>query len=140
MRNLENATLNFAQLIRQLAEAAGADAPLSEEQAERLFSAALDGGIADLELGAVLIALSGQRLTPGALLGLHRAASARSFKLPAPQSGVRPIVIPAYGGGRARHNLLPLLVLLLRGLGISVVWRGARGKRGGAGFAFIFRE
>ena len=140
MRNLENATLNFAQLIRQLAEAAGADAPLSEEQAERLFSAALDGGIADLELGAVLTALSGQRLTPGALLGLHRAASARSFTLPAPQSGVRPIVIPAYGGARTRHNLLPLLVLLLRRLEIPVLVHGTLESSAGVASAYILRE
>jgi anthranilate phosphoribosyltransferase len=132
--------LNFAQLIRQLAEPPSADKPLSEEQSERMFSAALDGGIPDLELGALLAALSGHRLSTGELIGLHRAASARSFSLPAPQSGARPIVIPAYGGARARHNLLPLLVLLLRRLDVPVLVHGTLESSGGVAAAYILRE
>jgi len=132
--------LNFAHLIRQLAEASPADSPLTEEQSERLFSAALDGGIPDLELGALLTTLSGQHLSPGALMGLHRATSVRSFSLPTPRLGARPIVIPAYGGARTRHNLLPLLALLLRRLEIPVLVHGTLESSGGVACAYILRE
>jgi anthranilate phosphoribosyltransferase len=132
--------LNFAQLIRQLAEPRDADTPLSEEASERVFSAVLDGGVPDLELGALLAALCGQGMSAGALIGLHRAASTRSFNLPAPQSGARPIVIPAYGGARACHNLLPLLVLLLRRLEIPVLVHGTLESSGGVASAYILRE
>ena len=132
--------LNFAQIIRQLAETAGSDTALTEDESERLFSAALDGGVPDLELGALLTMLCGKRLSAGALIGLHRAASARSFSLPAPHSGVRPIVIPAYGGARVRHNLLPLLALLLRRLEIPVLVHGTLESSGGVASAYILRE
>ena len=132
--------MNFAQLIRQLADPRDTDTLLSEDASERLFSAALDGGVPDLELGALLVAMCSQGMSPGALIGLHRAAAARSFSLPAPQSGARPIVIPAYGGARARHNLLTLLVLLLRRLEVPVLVHGTLESSGGVASAYILRE
>jgi anthranilate phosphoribosyltransferase len=115
------------------------EADLSEEQSERLFSAALDGGVPDLELGALLSALSG-KISTAVLIGLHRAASARSFALPVPLSGARPFVIPAYGGARTRHNLLPLLALLLRRLEVPVLVHGTLESSGGVASAYILRE
>jgi len=132
--------LNFAQLIRQLAQAAGADQSLTEEQSERLFSAVLDGGVPELELGALLAALARQPLSTGALIGLQHAALARSFSLPASDWGVRPIVIPAYGGARTHHNLLPLLALLLRRLEMPVLIHGTLESSGGVASAYILRE
>lgn len=132
--------MNFAQLIRQLTDAVGTQAPLSEELAEQLFAAILDGGIPDLELGALLTALSGDQLTAPAVLGIHRAVSARSFTLSGLASGVRPVVIPAYGRARTRHNLLPLVVLLLKRLGIPVLVHGTLESSGGVSCAYILRD
>jgi anthranilate phosphoribosyltransferase len=47
---------------------------------------------------------------------------------------------PAYGGARACHNLLPLLVLLLRRLEIPVLVHGTLESSGGVASAYILRE
>jgi anthranilate phosphoribosyltransferase len=132
--------LNFAHLIRQLAEAGSDEFGLSEDQSERLFAAALDAGIPDLELGALLTALAAHRLSSAALVGLQRAAAARTFCMHAPQQPARPLVIPAYGAARARPNLLPLLILLLRRLGLSVLVHGTLESSGGVAAAYVLRE
>jgi anthranilate phosphoribosyltransferase len=119
----------------------GADeSVLTEERSERLFAAALDGGIPDLELGALLNALAGRELSPAALIGLYRAVYARSFSLAAPRSRARPVVIPAYGAARNRPNLLPLLVLLLHRLELPVLVHGTLESSGGVASSYILRE
>lgn len=98
---------------------------ISEPDAHRLFAAMLDGGIGDLELGA-LIAL--QQLRKGAvaeLLGYCRALRGHGFALARPAGVVRPVVIASHAGTRTQANLLPLLALALRRLGVPVLLHGA---------------
>jgi anthranilate phosphoribosyltransferase len=132
--------MNFSQLIRRTACQAE-DAPdLSEEEAHDLFSAVLDGGVADLELAALLTALSIKGETASELLGCQRAVCERLYPLIPPLARPKPLVIPTYGGTRAEHNLLPLLGLLLRRLGIPILFHGTLHSHAPVASAYILRE
>ena len=74
---------------------------LSEAGAHGFFAAMLDGGVPDLERGAVLCALRIRRESPMEL-GFYRAVSERVNLLKPPASAVRPLVVTTYGG--ARHE------------------------------------
>src|SRR6185436_8468701 len=78
--------------------------------------------------------------SPAELLGFHRAVVERLYSLKAPESRARPLVIPAYGGARSEHNLLPLLGLLLRRLGIPVLFHGTLEGSGSVACVYILRE
>src|SRR5262249_14811014 len=91
-------------------------------------------------LGAWLAMLAGRPLSTGGLVGLQHASAARTFSLRVPRSCGRPVVIPAYGGARVRHNLLPLLALLLRQLKIPVLVHGTLESSAGVAAAYILRE
>ena len=132
--------MNFAYYAKQIARGPGAADDLSEEEAHDLFCAMLDGGVPDLELGALLMALRQKTESVSELLGFYRAASARLYGLQAPENGLRPIVIPAYGGARSEHNLLPLLGLLLRRLGVPVLFHGTLEGGGRVASVYILRE
>ena len=133
-------SVNFGQIVKQLARGQPAAADLSEEDAHALFAAMLDGGVPDLELGAVLTALRVKGESPVELLGFHRAVTQRLYPLQAPASRVRPLAIPAYGGARSEHNLLPLLGLLLRRLGVPVLFHGTLEGSGRVACVYILRE
>lgn len=115
-------------------------AGLSEPDANALFSAMLDGGVSDLELGAVITALRCKGETVDELLGFQRALSERTHAIELDHDRVRPIVLPAYGGARRGPNLLPLLALLLRRLGIPVLVHGTLEGTHGVAAAYVFRE
>jgi anthranilate phosphoribosyltransferase len=132
--------VNFGQIVKQLSGGQSAAADLSEEDAHALFAAVLDGGVPDLELGAVLTALRVKGESPSELLGFYRAVSQRLYSLRAPASRLRPLTIPAYGGARSEHNLLPLLGLLLRRLGVPVLFHGTLEGNGRVACVYILRE
>ena len=48
--------MSFAHYIKEIGRVDG-ESGLSEEDARRLFGAILDGGVPELELGAILLAL-----------------------------------------------------------------------------------
>jgi anthranilate phosphoribosyltransferase len=125
---------------KQIAHGPGAAQDLPEDDAYQLFAAMLDGGVPDLELGALLMALHLKTESPSELLGFHRAAVERLYSLKPPASRVRPLVIPAYGGARSEHNLLPLLGLLLRRLGVPVLFHGTLEGSGRIASVYILRE
>ncbi len=133
-------SVNFGQIMRQLVHGQSAAADLSEEDSHALFGAMLDGGVPDLELGAVLTALRLKGESAGELLGFHRAVTQRLFPLQVPASRLRPLAIPAYGGARSEHNLLPLLGLLLRRLGVPVLFHGTLEGSGRVACVYILRE
>ena len=60
------------QVIKQIAQAADAACDLSEQEAYELFGAMLDGGVGELELGALLVALRLKTEAVSELLGFHR--------------------------------------------------------------------
>jgi len=100
----------------------------------------LDGGLPDLQLGAVLTALRMKTEGVDELLGFYRALDERLYGLSSPALAVRPLVIPAYGGARDQVNLLPLLGLLLQRLRVPVVFHGTLEGSGRAASAYILRE
>ena len=132
--------MHAVHYVKRIASASSAGRDLSEEEAYELFCAMLDGGLADLELGALLIALRLKSESPGELLGFQRAVGERVYALTAPDTRTKPVVIPAYGGARVEHNLLPLLGLLLRRLGIPVLFHGTLEGSGRVASVYILRE
>lgn len=132
--------VNFGQIIKHVAPSGQGEPDLSEEDAHALFSAMLDGGVPDLELGALLIGLRMRTESAAQLLGFYRAMSERLYTLQAPAARLRPLVIPAYGGARSEHNLLPLLGLLLRRLGVPVLFHGTLEGSGRVACVYILRE
>jgi anthranilate phosphoribosyltransferase len=132
--------MQLLQTIKHLAQGPGQVQDLSEDEAYQLFSAMLDSGLNDLELGALLIALRMKGESAGELLGFNRAMTERLYPLQIPDAANRPLVIPAYGGARSEANLLPLVGLLLRRLGIPVVFHGMLEGSGRAASLYILRE
>jgi anthranilate phosphoribosyltransferase len=130
------------QLLHSIKHVAGPGpvSDLSEADAYQLFSAMLDAGLPDLELGALLTALRLKGESVAELLGFHRAMCERLYPMPLPDAATRPVVIPAYGGARTQPNLLPLMGLLLKRLRIPVVFHGMLEGSGRVASVYILRE
>jgi anthranilate phosphoribosyltransferase len=129
----------FASFIKAIAYGEGDAGELSIEDARQLFGALLDGGVPDLEVGALLVALriKGESLTE--LLGFHQAVGERVYRLRPPDGAVRPVVLASYGGAREQPNLTPLVALLLRRMGVPVLIHGGLEGYGRIASAYIFR-
>ncbi len=132
--------MSFTQLLKIIIGGADEQPGLGESDAHDLFSAMLDGGVPDFELGAFLATLAHRRETSEELIGFHRAAAERVYALDAPGERLRAVVIPAYGGARQHPNLLPLLAMLLKRLGIPVLIHGTLEGGGRVAAAYILRE
>jgi anthranilate phosphoribosyltransferase len=129
--------MHYAPLIRELAR--GHD--LAAADAQRLFAAILDGGVPDLELGALLLALRTKGESASELLGFHAATAERVHRLvPPATTDVRTVVLPTYGGAAAQPNLTALVALLLQRLGVPVLLHGALEGHGGIATAYVLRE
>lgn len=131
--------MSFARCLRDLG-ADGAATGLSEDEARHLFGAMLDGGVPEMELGALLATLRRRPLDLNELFGFHRALAERTARLALPEGSLRPVVLPAYGAAREYPNLLPLVALLLRRFGVPVLIHGTLESAGGTGAARVLRE
>ena len=96
---------------------------LNRDDARALFAALLDGNVADLQLGAVLMALRIKGESLEELAGFLAACEASYPHLRAP-AGTVPLVIPAYNGARQLPNLTPLLAHLVAREGVPVLIHG----------------
>jgi len=132
--------MNYAHFIRELGRGREGACDLSLEDAQQLYGAMLDGGVPDLELGAIAIALRMKSETVDEMIGFLAASSERLYGLRRPPGRLRPIVIPTYNGARKGVNLTPLLALLLRRFGVPVVVHGLIEGYGRVTTAQIFRE
>lgn len=132
--------MNFAPFIKEIGRGASGARDLPEDDAYRLFGALLDGGVPDLELGAILLSLRHKTEGVSELLGFQRAVSERLIRLQLPSTDARPVVIPTYNGARHQANLLPLLVLLLKRLSVPVLMHGCLDGNGRVASAYILRE
>ncbi|MBL8527204.1 MAG: DNA-binding protein YbiB [Burkholderiales bacterium] len=112
---------------------------LLAEEAYHLFAALLDGGVPELELGAILMTLRMKGESASEILGFQRAVDERTQRLRF-ESAVRPIVIPSYNGARDAPNLLPLVALLLTRLGIPVLIHGVLHGAGRVATVYVLRE
>ena len=132
--------MNFAHFIKEIGRGAAGARDLSEEDAHLLFGAILDSGVPELELGAIVLSLRNKTEAVSELLGFHRAATERLIHLRPPSGDARTVVIPTYNGARHQANLLPLLVLLLKRLGVPVLVHGCLDGNGRVASAYILRE
>jgi len=113
---------------------------LTEEAARLAVGALLDGGVPELEQGALLALLNDRRDDRAELAGGLAALSTRSFTLKAAGTAVRPVVLGSCAGTAGAPNLLPLLALSLRRLHVPVVMHGALSASRGVLAARVLRE
>ena len=135
--------MNYAPMIRAIAGADEEPVTLAPQDARQLFAAMLEGGLPDLELGALLVALGARALPQWAMLAFDAALADNVLPLPVPNfdgGHVRPLVIPAYGGAKQQRNLTALLALLLQRLRVPVLVHGTLEGNGRIATAYVFRE
>lgn len=113
---------------------------LSENEAFQLMAAALDGGMPELELGMMLATVHLRGPRAAELMGFLHAVQARVNQVALPPGTLRPVVLPAYGGGRELPNLTPLLALLLARFGVPVLIHGTLEGVNRIATAYVLRE
>lgn len=130
----------YAQYLKTICCGGEFESELPERDAALLFGAMLDGGVPELELGALLIGLQMKPTSLTELAGYANAVNERMFRLPPPPAKAQPVVLASYGGVRDQPNLLPLLALLLQRFGVPVLVHGMLNGEGGIASAYVFRE
>ncbi len=132
--------MNFQPYIKEIGRGAEGSRDLERDQAQQLYGAMLDGGVPDLELGALLLGLRVKGESLDEMLGFLAASDERTHQLQMPHGRVRPVVLPTYNGGRKEANLTPLLALLLQRFGVPVLVHGLLEGFGRVTSALVFRE
>ncbi len=132
--------MNFGQYIKEIGRGAEGARDLPLDDARQLYAAMLDGGVPDLELGAIILGLRVKGESLDEMLGFLSAVDERTNRLEMPHGRVRPIVLPTYNGGRKEANLTPLLALLLQRFGVPVLVHGLLEGFGRITTGHIFRE
>jgi anthranilate phosphoribosyltransferase len=132
--------MSYAHYIKEIGRGAAGAQHLSSEDARQLYAAMLDGGVADLELGAIIIALRVKGESLDEMLGFMAAVDDRTQCLDVPHGRVRPVVLPTYNGARKEANLTPLLAMLLQRFGVPVLVHGLIEGLGRVSTGHIFRE
>jgi len=132
--------LNYAQFIKEIGRGAEGSRDLLREDAQQIYAAMLDGGVPDLEMGAIILGLRVKGESLDEMLGFMDATDERTQRLEMPHGRVRPVALPSYNGSRKDANLTPLLALLLQRFGVPVVVHGLLEGFGRVTTAQIFRE
>ena len=132
--------MSYASIIKEIGRGADGSRDMTQEDAKYLYGAMLDGGVPDLEMGAILIALRMKAESIDEMIGFLAAANERVNALQSPCDGIRPIVIPTYNGARKSANLTPLLAILLQRFGVPVVVHGLLEGFGRVTSGHVFRE
>lgn len=132
--------MSYSAILKEIARGVHGARELALEEAEQLYGAMLDGGVPELELGAILIAMRLKGESANELLGFYQALERRVYPLDAPGGGVRPVILPTYNGARRQANLTPLLALLLARFGVPVLMHGTLEGGGRVASAYILRE
>ncbi|HEX9195722.1 MAG TPA: DNA-binding protein YbiB, partial [Azonexus sp.] len=130
----------YGHYIREIGRGARGARSLERDDARQLYAAMLDGGVPDLELGAIILALRIKGVAPDEMLGFLEAVDERTNRLALPSGRVRPVVLPTYSGAREEPNLTPLLALLLQRFGVPVLVHGLLEGLGRVTTGLIFRE
>ncbi|MDD2883564.1 MAG: DNA-binding protein YbiB [Dechloromonas sp.] len=132
--------MSYTQFIKEIGRGAQGARDLSLDDARQLYAAMLDGGVPDLELGALILGLRVKGESLEEMLGFLLAVDERTHRLDLPHGRVRPVVLPTYNGARKEANLTPLLALLLQRFGVPVVVHGLLEGFGRVTSAHVFRE
>ncbi|TDV37068.1 anthranilate phosphoribosyltransferase [Paraburkholderia caballeronis] len=131
-------TFSCARFIKEIGRGPNGARALSPEDTHALYAAMLDGRVADLELGAVLLAYRLKGETADELAAMLAAAHASFAPLRTPAGAHRAVSIPSYNGARKQPNLVPLLALLLAREGVPVLVHGVSTDPGRVTSAEIF--
>jgi len=132
--------MNYASIIKEIGRGAHGSRDLGVDEARQLFGAMLDGGVPELELGAVLLALRMKTESVNELLGFSLALNDRVHRLQRPNDGTLPVVLPSYNGARRQPNLVPLVAMALHRIGVPVLVHGLLDGNGRVATAYILRE
>lgn len=120
--------LDCAQYIKEIGRGRDNARALTRDDARWMWSAVLEGRVADLELGAILLAMRIKGESIEEIAGFLDATDALGLRLPMPLdargSHSIPVVIPSYNGARNVANLTPLLACLLARDGVPVLVHG----------------
>ena len=130
----------YGHYIREIGRGPRGARSLAQDDARQLYAAMLDGGVPDLELGAIILALRMKGESLDEMLGFLAAMDERTNRLELPPGRVRPVVLPTYSGAREEANLTPLLALLLQQFGVPVLVHGLLEGLGRVTTGLIFRE
>jgi anthranilate phosphoribosyltransferase len=133
-------TMSYGHYIKEIGRGAQGARDLSQEDARQLYAAMLDGGVPDLELGALILGLRVKGESLDEMLGFLAATDERTHQFEMPHGRGRPVVLPTYNGARKEANLTPLLALLLQRFGVPVLVHGLIEGYGRVTSAHIFRE
>jgi len=107
--------------------------PLSAEEAERTFGAMLDGGMADDEIVAFLVALSDRGESATEIAGAARAMRARMLPVTAPVGAID--VCGTGGDGHHTLNVSTAVAIVVAACGVPVAKHGNRAASSKAGAA-----
>ncbi|HEV3428886.1 MAG TPA: DNA-binding protein YbiB [Paraburkholderia sp.] len=127
-----------ARFIKEIGRGPHGARSLSSEDTHALYAAMLDGRVAELELGAVLLAYRLKGETAEELAAMLAAAHASFAPLVVAEGAYRPVSIPSYNGARKQPNLVPLLALLLAREGVPTLVHGVVTDPGRVTSAEIF--
>ena len=86
--------MSYGHYIKELGRGAEGSRDLTLEDARQLYAAMLDGGVPDLELGAILIALRVKGEATEEMLGFMQAIDAHLHRFDNPQGRARPVILP----------------------------------------------
>lgn len=129
-----------AKYIKEIGRGKEGARSMSEEQAQELYGAMLDGRVSDLEMGGILLAMRIKGETIAEIHGFLAAAEQRMQLLQAPSDReFAPVIIPSYNGARKRPNLTPLLAMLVAREGVPVLLHGVKADLGRVASADIWR-
>ena len=128
----------YAQYLALLLE--DGDSQFCARDLTLLFGALLDGGVPDVELGAMLAVLRARGSSPALLQGVLAALAERVNRWPAVHDRVLPVSIGCYSATSECPDLTPLLALLLARFGIAVLLHGPLNVGGGVSVALLLRE
>ena len=140
MRVANGVAVAFGTYLKQIAHRGEEHGELAPEEAAQAFGAMLDGGVPELEVGAMLVALRMKGESVGELLGCYEALGERVHRLEPLAGTVRTVLIGTYSGTRNQPNLTPLVALVLRRLGVPVLVHGTLESHGCVASAYILRE
>ena len=140
MRVANGVAVAFGTYLKQIAHCGEEHGELAPEEAAQAFGAMLDGGVPELEVGAMLVALRMKGESLGELLGCYEALGERVHRLEPLAGTVRTVLIGTYSGTRNQPNLTPLVALVLRRLGVPVLVHGTLESHGCVASAYILRE
>jgi anthranilate phosphoribosyltransferase len=127
-----------ARYIKEIGRGPNGARALTADDTRALYGAMLDGKVADLELGAIMLAYRVKGESADELAAMLAAAHASFAPVQIAHGAYRPVSIPSYNGARKQPNLVPLLALLLAREGVPVLVHGVTEDPGRVTSAEIF--